>query len=148
MMADSPKAQVAQLINIANGGPQVMRSRHWYTLGFPLRKREVFKHGLDEQLDAVRQLGNSSDREAVAFLEMLNQSEHHTNSSNPHDSRDETYEDYFHPHAKGELGEVLRYSAVDIYDPDIGQIEKSNTKHPRFKEAQSTVEEALAKLAR
>mgnify|MGYP001604007811 FL=1 len=58
--------EVERLINIADS-VVIERRRHWDTLGFPISHH----YTLDEQLSAIRSLGNSVNPIALEYLRKL-----------------------------------------------------------------------------
>src|SRR3989344_3037990 len=115
--------QVQRLIYIVDAGVNERRRGHWYTLW--IRSKPYCN--LDEQLDAIRQLGESMDRSALDYLRKLNERKVETLRMPGVPSEDGSH--VWYPHAKGELSKTLDAMFPEYYsgDPAI--------KHPRYGEA-------------
>ncbi|VVB77906.1 Uncharacterised protein [uncultured archaeon] len=95
---------VEKLIHIANGDLKETRG-HWYTLGFKVDHY----YSLDEQLNAIMQLGLSKSSTALDYLRNLNLEEKRENgyyTDGDINWGDPCYDEVY-PNAKGYLREVL-----------------------------------------
>ena len=124
-----PDDDVRKVISIADG-EEVNRMVKWYTFYTPY----IILANLDNQLSAIRALGNSKNYLALEYLRLLSERSHE-------DVKNETgsgyYTKYFHGHAKGPLLHVLTVHAAEHSDH---LLEK---KHPRYEEANSIIIDSL-----
>lgn len=126
--------EVTDLIQIAKGGLKP-KKRYWYTLGIPVPIFQRY-YTLDEQLDAIRKLGESRSRTAKDQLKELVKIEREDIYDNPSNLRKKLvgFRDNFVN--VGYLKSVLDVSCVpgDWYF------------HPRHPEAMNVLCKALSKL--
>jgi len=94
--------EVKQLKKITEGGVKGKRG-HWYTLGI----RVEYYHGFEEQLDAIKKLGDSKDKEVLAYIKLLEETTENT-TYNRWVWNNTTYH---HPNVKGELSHILDHTA-------------------------------------
>ena len=92
-------SEIADLVKIADGSVKERR-RHWYTLGIPVNHR----YTLDEQMDAIKQLGRSGSYEALDYLEDIVQPRDRVY----HTGLDRDQVERTHPFASGQLHKTLR----------------------------------------
>lgn len=127
--------EVKRLTTIAEGGIK-NRSRHWYTFG--LRLNNYFS--LEEQLDAIRLLGNTRSEIAYNYLTELN---YETYMQSYPAGESISNMGKWYPNAEGELREVLIHRWY--YDRNL-QTRDVYKNHPKREFARKIIIEAYEKL--
>tara|TARA_Y100000310_G_scaffold310238_1_gene355260 strand:+ start:938 stop:1918 length:981 start_codon:yes stop_codon:yes gene_type:complete len=150
-----PDKFVAELEEIANGGyrPAVRGRSHRWSPFRTIQQEGWWKHDLDDQLDAIRQLGDSGSERALQFLiELYNPSkedgeavgiEGHSPDQGPHEPAETFYAHKIvitYANARGPLASALAHTVTPIkiepqsafnkgYDYEKGQSTKNQTVH-------------------
>ncbi|MDP2926040.1 MAG: hypothetical protein Q8N99_06720 [Nanoarchaeota archaeon] len=134
-MTDS---EVSVLINLLSTDVKE-RKRYWYTLGIKINHY----YSLDEQLDAIRQLGLSGNPIALDYLNKLNFNERVKNEVEEHwqSCDNKLLYNLVYPNANGKIKRVLRLNVVwgDFSPPRF-------TEHSRRNEARGVLNEAISEL--
>ena len=129
------------LVEIVKG--KLPRSKgRWYTRFIPLSSRP----NLDEQLAAIRQLGESGDPPARVYLESLLQTE--TSNSvvgNYHKDVEADTTFYTHPQAGGALACALDYHTVRTGAIDLPYSENTY-EHRRRQEVLNAINDAIHRI--
>lgn len=136
--------KVHHLVYMASGGFKVRKS-YWYTLGIPVN---VF-YNLDEQLLAIKMLGQTKHPEALKYIDELAKEEEETETScsgGPFPQMTTISVCHRHPRAEGALRSVLTTSCVFQYSSDGLNGGNQSYKHPRYWEALTVITEAIATL--
>jgi hypothetical protein len=109
------KSSVNELIKIADGGNFLPSEyeysrKHWYSsISKRCTRQETWEYNLQDQLNAIRDLGYTRSKIALEYLKRLKsykvyrQSAYNTNDH-------EGYDIYNFPEAKGELSKILHFS--------------------------------------
>ncbi|MEN9626247.1 MAG: hypothetical protein RL557_575 [archaeon] len=102
--------EVDSLVYIADAGVKERRG-HWYTLGIPINHH----YGLEDQLEAIRTLGESRNKKALKYLEKLAEAGNemiHIGGHILHPNDPPEGENYYFkvfPNAKGQLCGSLKH---------------------------------------
>lgn len=141
---------VIELIEIANGSGTMELRRHWYSLWYPVTQ-VVYKASLDEQLEAIRHLGDSGDHRAAVFLKKLSTREGYDRGGRGYDrfSHVTNYR-WCNPNANGPLREVLETWGNVFFDEQIGDSSYvwHGYEHPRHEEAKSILTAAIQRITK
>jgi len=125
--------EVEMLVRISNAGIKEWK-RHLYTLGISVPHH----YNLGEQLEAIKQLGESRNERALDYLRKLNETDFEL--CNPCDRMDGSGRDWY-PNAKGQL-----YKALDGFFEGYGYGAGIPAHQKPDEEARKIVREALSQL--
>ena len=107
MMGKVSDAEIDVLIYIARGyNKEQRKQRHWYSLGIKVIHRKNFS--LEEQLDAIKELGRSNSKKALDYINKLLICESWKHEVDPASSSGD-YGVGIYPNAGGKLKTVLDY---------------------------------------
>jgi hypothetical protein len=131
---------IAELFQIIEGRRRSPR-RQWYTVGLALSHSVT----LNEQLEAIQELGESANEQALSFLERIVREESDTeNWRDPGASHCKWA--VLYPNAKGPLKVALEYSGMDGWDHAAGPASGEVSQSPRRDEVRHVIDTAVARL--
>jgi hypothetical protein len=136
-MPTSNTASLADtLIRRADGAIKQWRA-HWWSLGIPVPHR----YGLDEQLAAIRELGRLDHPKARRYLQTINEERRQESTSVIGGTDRDKFTITWHPHARGQLGRILRCHRRSTLTPT--SLTSSLERDSRREEVKSVLRKAL-----
>jgi len=127
--------EVSELIQIVELKHIKKREAHWYTLGIPVNHY----YSLDDQLNAIKVLGESKSPKALEYISNLNLNKQVDNGVNTdEDGGGRARFDTIYPYAPVRLEEVLE---IRMIFPSL-----EYTIHPRGDEAREILDNAMNRL--
>ncbi len=135
-----PNMGIDDWIQIVKGTYPRPRGR-WYTLGLPISRSVT----LYEQLDAIRDLGNSGSSDALTILKSVRRSE--SKCLHRQESGAEHYTTYYeYPHVNGPLRKRLEYHVADGYDYVLGKAVPHKAEHWERDHVTTILNQAIQQL--